>query len=144
MGMLVGDIICPRYAPWVLLAAEAAGTLTGTPVETDRQFISFELTLFSQSSRQAFPLVLHVCHEPMHSALAAQRIMHSLLPDASCRNRRGALLLPLSAARYPHWDMYSRALKRSCHDPLPSHDHCITVVPMQPTRSDSTPPSNFM
>jgi hypothetical protein len=102
MGTLVGDIICPRYSSWVLLAAGAVGTLTGTPVEFNGHFISMELMLSSQSSCQAFLLVLHVCPRSMHSALVAQRSC-TLLPDVLCRNRRGALLVPLSAARHSHW-----------------------------------------
>jgi hypothetical protein len=142
-----GNIICPRYSSWVLLAARAVGTLTGTPVAKDTQVIIMELELSSQSSCQAFS-ISPACLPQIPCLLRSQRaIMHSLLPDASCRNRRGAVIscqMPALGASRSKPDMYSQALEWTCHDPPPSHDHCIPVVPTQPSRSDNAPPPNFM
>jgi hypothetical protein len=123
----VGDIICPRYSSWVLLAAGAVGTLTGTPVEINGHFISMELMLRSQSLYQAFLLVPHVCPRSFAFRARSAAIMHSLLPDASCRNRRGALLLvSLSAARPPHggWAEVSRpCTQRHSNGPITTVNH---------------------
>jgi hypothetical protein len=74
------------------LAAGAVGTRTGTPVAIDRQVIRMELELSSQSSCQAFPLVLHNCPRSHAFYARSAAIMHPLLPDASCRNRRRAVI----------------------------------------------------
>jgi hypothetical protein len=87
-----GNVICPRYSPWVLLAAGAVGTLTGTPVAMDTQVITMELELSSQLSSQAFPLVLHVC--PRSHAFYARS-------ERSCTLSRAGRLVP-----EPPWCRY--------------------------------------
>jgi hypothetical protein len=73
--------------------------LAGTPVEFDEHCISMELKLSSQSSCQAFLLVLHVCPRSHAFYARSAAIMHC----ASRRNRRGTVIRcqtsPLGASR---------------------------------------------